>query len=193
MNEPKKPDAVLIGVILGPHGIKGDVMVKSFAEIRADIAAYGPLTSADGKHQLTLKIVRETNKGLTAHIQGFDDRTAVEALKGTELYLPRDRLPEPETNTFYHADLIGLCAIDLEGTTLGTITAVQNYGASDILEIKATEGSGVDLIPFTNACVPEVSLANGTVTIAPPEVSEVKAEDVEPREATSPDDNTAKS
>ncbi len=185
MSDPKKSEAVLMGVILGAHGIKGDVMVKSFTESPADIAAYGALTSADGRRQFTLKIVRETHKGLTAHIKGFDDRTAVEALKGTELYVPRDRLPEPDVDTFYHADLIGLRAIDQTGTTLGIVNAVQNYGASDILEINRTdEGSNVELIPFSNACVPEVSLKNGTVTIVPPEVSEVKPEDIDPDDAT---------
>ena len=179
MSAPKNSDAVLMGIILGAHGIKGDVMIKSFAENPADIAAYGPLLSADTTRQFDLKIVRETHKGLTVHITGFDDRTAVEALKGTELYLPRARLPDPDSNAFYHADLIGLRAIDVTGATLGTIKAVQNYGASDILEIARTDGSKEELIPFTHACVPEVSLQAGTVTIITPVVSEVKADDVD--------------
>ncbi len=177
MSVPKNSETVLMGVILGAHGIKGDVMVKSFAENPADIAAYGPLFSADHNRQFKLRIVRETHKGLTVHIEGVDDRTAVEALKGTELYLPRERLPKPETDTFYHADLIGLRAVDVNGTTLGTVTAVQNYGASDILEIERADQSDVDLIPFTNACVPDVSLQNGTVTIMPPDISEVKPDE----------------
>jgi len=180
MSADKKTETVLMGVILGAHGIKGDVMVKSFAENPSDIAAYGPLISADTTRQFDLKIVRETHKGLTVHIKGFDDRTAVETLKGTELYLPRARLPEPKSDAFYHADLIGLRAIDLNGTTLGTVKAVQNYGASDILEINRTDGSKDDLIPFTNACVPDVSLQDGTVTISPPDVSEVKPDEIDP-------------
>lgn len=177
MSEDKTSERVLMGVILGAHGIKGDVMVKSFAEIPGDIAAYGPLFSSDGQRQFELKIVRETHKGLTVHIKGINDRTTVEALKGTELYLPRDRLPETDQNTFYHADLIGLRAIDVNGATLGTVNAVQNYGASDILEIKRADSADVDLIPFTNACVPNISIEEGTVTIVLPDFSEVKSDD----------------
>lgn len=165
MTRNQNSDRIMMGVILSPHGIKGDVMVKSFAEVPADIAAYGPLESADGQRTFDLSIVRETHKGLTARIAGFDDRTAVEALKGTELYLPRDRLPEPTTDAYYHADLIGLSVVDPDGNAIGTVKAVQNFGASDILEI-AKDGTGdIDMVPFTDAFVADVCLETRKITV----------------------------
>lgn len=158
-----------MGVILAPHGLRGDVHVKSFADVPADIAAYGPLVSKDGQRQFDLSIVRETQKRLTVHIKGVDDRNQAEALKGTELYIPRDRLPEPGDNTFYHTDLIGLEAITQDGDVVGIVSAVENYGASDVLEIKTPNSKDVIMIPFTDAFVPEVSLEAGTVTVVLPD------------------------
>ncbi len=175
----QKSDHVLLGVILSAHGIRGDVLVKSFADVAADISAYGPLMSADPERQFELRVVRETNKGLIVHIKDVDDRTAAEALKGTKLFVPRERLPDPEPDAFYHADLIGLRAVDASGNTLGTVTSVQNYGANDILEL-ARDGSGeTDLIPFTKAHVPDVSLNDGTVTIILPTTTEARGPDEE--------------
>lgn len=179
MSDPKQADLVLMGVILGAHGIKGDVTVKSFAACPADIAAYGPLKSRDGTRQFALRVVRENHKGLIVHIDGINDRTSVEALKGTELFLPRDRLPKTSVDTFYHTDLIGLSAVDPAGQKIGTVTAVQNYGAGDILEICMARDSGLELIPFTDACVPDVSLENRTLTIVFPEVSEVNPDNLD--------------
>ena len=144
-------------------------MVKSFAGTLSDISAYGPLQSADGKQSFELSIVRETNKGLTVHIKGVDDRNAAEALKGTELYIPRAKLPEPEDGAFYHTDLIGLRTIDPDGRPFGIVKAVQNYGAGDILEIKRDDSAPDDMIPFTAAFAPDVSLQDGTVTIIVPD------------------------
>lgn len=162
-------DRILLGVILAPHGIKGDVHVKSFTEDPADITRYGPLTSKDGAQSFELKFVRETNKRLTVRVEGIDDRTAADALRGTELYVARDQLPDLDDASFYFEDLIGLLALDEAGVAIGTVIAVHNYGASDILEIKRDDGAGTELLPFTDAFVPNISLAEGTVTVHLPD------------------------
>src|SRR5690349_24076342 len=127
---------VLIGRIGAPHGVRGEVLVQSFAHEPRAIASYGPLESEDGKQRLELKIVRETPKGLIVRVAGIADRNGVEALKGQRLYVDRSRLPAAAADEFYRADLVGLRAIDSEGRTVGTIIAVDNYGAGDILELQ---------------------------------------------------------
>ena len=140
-----KPDRILLGVIVNVHGIKGEVIIKSFAAQADDIAAYGPLETSDGARQIELTIVRQTKKGLIARIKCVTDRNAAEALKGTELFVSRARLPETESDAFYFVDLIGLRAIDCDGKTLGTVSAVENHGACyqarvvDVMGARATD------------------------------------------------------
>ena len=172
-----KPDRILLGVIVNVHGIKGEVIIKSFAAQADDIAAYGPLETSDGARQIELTIVRQTKKGLIARIKGVADRNAAEALKGTELFVSRARLPETESDAFYFVDLIGLRAIDCDGKTLGTVSAVENHGASDILVIALEGSSKTEMIPFTKTYVPDVSLKAGTVTINLPISVEAKGSD----------------
>lgn len=172
MRNDNPNEQILLGVILSPHGIKGDVHVKSFAEVPADITRYGPLTSKTGTRSFELKLVRETNKRLTVHIKGIDDRTAAEALRGTELYIARDQLPDLDDATYYFDDLIGLRVLDESDQAIGTVTAVHNHGAGDILEIKRDNQTNTDLVPFTSAFVPTVSLTDGTVTVHVPKDGE---------------------
>lgn len=177
MSESENKSRVLLGVIVRPHGIKGEVKVKSFTEVPADITAYGALETKDGRQSFHLSLVRETQNGLTVRIDGVDDRTAAEALKGTELFVPRERLPKPDADTFYYADLIGLDAIAPEGTRIGTIKAVQNYGAGDFLEIARAGCLDITLVPFTNAFVPEVSLAKKRATVILPHQDDATSEE----------------
>lgn len=164
---------VLLGEITGVHGIKGDVLVRAYTAAPEGIADYGPLQDETGKRSLVLHIRRATGKGVVAHIDGIDDRTAAESLKGIKLYVDRDRLPEPDTNEFYHADLVGLAAVTPSGDALGTVVAVVNYGASDLLEIRPPGRKTTELVPFTAAFVPTVDLAAGTLVIdMPTEVDE---------------------
>lgn len=174
-------DRILLGAIAGAHGIRGDVVVKSFAEFAEDIAAYGPLHSKDGKRQFTLSVRSVTPKGVVAHIAGVNDRNAAEALRGTELYVDRSALPEAEDGEFYYADLIGLDAVGEDGAAVGRVVAIHNFGAGDLIEI-ALAGSGkTELIPFTDACVPEVDLAGRRVRVNLPVTSDEQED--EPREA----------
>lgn len=168
---------ILIGRIGAPHGVRGDVLVRSFAEAPAAIASYGPLQTEDGKRTFELKIVRVTAKGIVARIKGIDDRNGVEALKGLALYVERARLPAAAAGEFYRADLVGLRALDPEGRALGSVVAVDNYGAGDILEVRLDGQPETELIPFSDAFVPAVDVAGGTITIMPPVSVEAKEEE----------------
>jgi 16S rRNA processing protein RimM len=166
------PARVLLGRITGVHGLKGEVVVHSYTEAAEDIAAYGPLMAGGGERRLELAVVRVTEKGVIARVAGVGDRTAAEALKGTELWIERERLPPAEEGEFYHADLIGLDAVSPEGTAVGTIVAVQNYGAGDLLEIRLPGSRRTELVPFSDAYVPEVDIAGGRVVVRLPQASD---------------------
>lgn len=164
-------DRVVIARIGAAHGIKGEVRMKAFTESPSDIAAYGPLEAADGR-TFEIEALRPaagpSKDMLVVRLKGVSDRNQAEALNGIELGVPRARLPAAGPDEFYHADLIGLAAHAPDGGIVGTILAVQNYGAGDLLEIAPPRGETL-LIPFTRAIVPHVDLAGGRVTIDLPE------------------------
>ena len=168
MTDSKDDRRILLGQITGAHGIRGDIMVRTFTADPDGIAAYGNLTDKDGQKPLSLKIVRVTDKGVVARVKGVNDRNGAEALKGRELYVLRSQLPESDEAEYYHADLIGLRAILSDGTALGNVVAVQNFGAGDLLEIRTRDGRDSEFIPFTNACVPVVDIKAQTLTVVPP-------------------------
>ena len=160
---------IVVGRIGAAHGIKGEVRVKSFTDRPLDLAAYGLLEAADGRH-FAIEAARPAGASpdmLVVRFAGIGDRNAAETLNGLELSVPRDRLPEPEADEFYHADLIGLSAVTPAGETLGTVVAVPNYGAGDLLEVAPPKGPTL-LVPFTRASVPEIDLAGGRVTVELP-------------------------
>jgi 16S rRNA processing protein RimM len=149
---------ILLGRIAGAHGIRGEVRITTFTARPEDIAAYGPLDDG-GARTFRIEAVRATGKGVVARLAGVRDRTAAEALRGAPLYIDRDRLPPPAEGEFYHADLIGMAAVDSEGRTVGEVVAVYNHGAGDILEVRLTGSGKTELVAFTDAFVPEVDLA----------------------------------
>jgi 16S rRNA processing protein RimM len=152
---------VLMGAIIGAHGIKGEVKVKSFAGTPAAIASYGALTDAKGR-AFDLSLVGKATAGkdtLIARIKGVADRNAAEALKGVELFVARERLPKvQDEEEFYLADLIGLDVVDQHGQAHGRVAAVENYGAGDVLSIEGGPKGAFD-IAFTHALVPVVDVA----------------------------------
>lgn len=168
MTNSKDDRRILLGQITGAHGIRGDIIVRTFTADPDGIAAYGDLTDKDGARPLSLTIVRVTDKGVVARVKGVGDRNGAEALKGRELYVLRSQLPESEEAEYYHADLIGLTAILSDGTRFGKVVAVQNFGAGDLLEIRTQDGRDSEYIPFTNACVPVVDITAQTLTVVPP-------------------------
>ncbi len=160
---------IVVGRIGAAHGIKGEVRVKSFTGRPMDLAAYSPLEAADGRH-FAIRTARPAGASpdmLVVHFEGIDDRNAAEALNGLDISVPRERLPEPDDEEFYHADLIGLAAVTPEGAPLGTVVGVPNYGAGDLLEIAPPKGPTL-LVPFTRAAVPEIDLSARRVVVDPP-------------------------
>lgn len=168
----KSQRMLLLGVITGAHGIKGDVLIRAYTDAPADIGAYGPLSDEAGEHSFTLRVRRVTRAGVVAAVEGIGDRTAAENLKGVQLYMPRDRLPPPGEEEFYHADLVGLAAVDPDGGAIGTVAAVRNHGAGDLLEIALAGSRRTELVPFTEAFVPDVRIAEGRVVVRLPELTE---------------------
>jgi 16S rRNA processing protein RimM len=160
---PKSAAKICLGVILGAHGIKGEVKIKTFTHDPLAIAAYGALCDAHGK-PFRLTAPRIAKGGVIAAIEGVSDRTAAEALTGTELFVARAVLPEPKANEFYHADLIGLEARLKTGDRLGRIAAVHNFGAGDILEIAGGSTASL-MVPFRRAAVPRLDLDAGVIEI----------------------------
>ncbi|MDX2290377.1 MAG: ribosome maturation factor RimM [Hyphomicrobiaceae bacterium] len=156
---------MLLGRISGAHGIKGDVLVRTFTEAAEDVAAYGPLTDADGGRAFELTVRRVTPKGVIASVAGVRDRNAAEALAGLELWVLRSMLPEPEDGAFYYTDLEGLAAVDLQGVPFGEIVTVENYGAGDLLDVRVAATGKTELVPFTKAHVPVVDIAARRVWI----------------------------
>jgi len=159
---------VLLAAILGAHGLKGEVRVKTFTESPERLGAYGPLHAKDGR-LFTLESVRPGKDGeAVAAFAEIRDRDAAEALKGTELFVSRAVLPKAENGEFYHADLVGLAAEDKEGRRLGRVLSVQNYGAGDVLVIASDTGDEI-LLAFTRDNVPEIDLAAGRLIVTVPD------------------------
>jgi 16S rRNA processing protein RimM len=162
-------DRVCVGAISGAFGVRGEVRLKSFCAEPADIAAYGPLSTEDGARSFEITLTRPVKSGFAARLSGVPTKEAADALRGTRLYAPRDALPSLPDDEFYHADLIGLTALDTGGMTLGKVAAVLNHGAGDLLELRGPGLKGSVLVPFTRAAVPTVDLSAGRVIIDPPE------------------------
>ena len=158
---------VCVGVITGAHGVRGAVRLKSFTAAPEDVARYGPLEDERGERRFALRITGDAKGVLIAAISGIEDRDRAEALRGSRLYLPRSALPPPEEEEYYHTDLIGLDAMLVDGTSLGTVRAVHDFGAGDTLEIARAKGTPV-MVPFTRAVVPVVDLDLGRLIIDPP-------------------------
>jgi 16S rRNA processing protein RimM len=171
-----QPARILLGRIASAHGIRGELLVHSFTEAPENIGAYGALSDASGARQFKLKVVRVTPKGVIARVAGVADRSGAEALKGVELYVERARLPAAADGEFYYADLVGLTAVDAEGTTIGSVIAVQNFGAGDLLEIRLPGSSKTELVPFRDAFVPEVDLTARRAVVVLPSAMAQRAE-----------------
>jgi 16S rRNA processing protein RimM len=158
---------VCVGVVTGPQGVRGAVRIKSFTADPAAVAQYGPLEDEAGERQFRLRLVGNAKGVLIAKIAGVGDRDRAEDLRGLRLYLPRAALPPPAEDEYYHADLIGLAAVLADGTPLGQVRAVYDFGAGDTLDIARPKEPPL-MVPFTRAIVPEVDLAAGRLVIDPP-------------------------
>ncbi len=178
MPRPLQGD-VLLAVVLGAHGLKGEVRVKTFTAAPEGLSAYGPLHAKDGR-SFTVQALRpgvgaaKADEAIVAFAE-VGGRDAAEALKGSELFVPRAALPEADDDEFYHADLIGLDADDPEGRRLGKVLAVQNYGAGDVL-VLATDSGDEIWLAFTRENVPEIDVKGRRLIVAVPDEVEADAE-----------------
>jgi 16S rRNA processing protein RimM len=159
---------ICLGQIGAPHGVRGEVRLHSFTADPAAIATYGPLESEDGR-VFEIESLRPAKDHFVATFAGVADRNGAELLVNIKLYVPRDRLPEPEApNEFYHADLIGLAVINRDGQKRGTVIAVHNFGAGDLIEVQPDAGGKTELLPFDAVNVPTVDLDAGRIVVDPP-------------------------
>ena len=167
---------VEVGVLGAPHGVKGETRLKSFTADPLGIQDYQPLTDKTGQRRFIIRSARLIKDDmLVVALEGVADRTAAEALTNVTLWVPRTQLPEPDEEEFYHADLIGLVAYAPDGIAVGTVTAVHDFGAGDILDIAPVVDGPSLLVPFTKAIVPVVDLAAGRLTVILPD--EVEGEE----------------
>ena len=172
-NRPRKsessPRRVCLGQFGAAHGVRGEVRLRSFTSDPAAIANYGPLEAEDGR-VFEITSLRPAKDHFVATLAGIGDRNAAERLANIKLYVPRERLPEPEqADEFYHADLIGLTVVGRAGEKLGTVIAIHNFGAGDLIEVRPDAGGNTELVPFDETHVPAVDVAAGRIVVAPPE------------------------
>ncbi len=162
---------VCLGQLGAAHGIRGEVRLHSFTSDPAAIANYGPLEAEDGR-VFEIKSLRPAKDHFVATLAGIGDRNAAERLANIKLYVPRERLPEPEqADEFYHADLIGLAVVDRAGERLGTVIAVHNFGAGDLIEVRPDAGGNTQLVQFDETNVPAVDLVAGRIVVDPSTLS----------------------
>ena len=158
---------ICVAKIGAAHGVRGEVKLWPFTEDPLAVTRYGPLSTRDGAREFEVVRAREAKGFLVASLKGISSRNEAEALNGLELYVPRERLPAPDEDEYYHADLIGLAAVTLSGEPLGRVVAIHNFGAGDIVEIAPPKGPTL-MLPFSNAVVPTVDIAGGRMVVVPP-------------------------
>jgi 16S rRNA processing protein RimM len=161
------PAQICIARVGAAHGVRGAVKLWTFTEDPLAVKAYGPLLTKDGARSFEIATAREVKGHLVATLKGIATREDAERLNGTELYVAREKLPATEDDEYYHADLIGLTAVNAANEPIGRVTAIHNFGAGDIIEIARPQGATM-LLPFTNAVVPTVDLTAGRVVIELP-------------------------
>jgi len=162
-------DLIQVGRVAGAFGVRGEVRITSFTAEPMALVDYKDLKREDGAPALTLTSGRPAKGGIVVRAREVETREQAEALRGLKLYIPRDVLPEPDEDEFYVTDLVGLPVVDADGQPLGSIKAVQDFGAGDLLEIVPAEGGATWYLPFTREAVPEVRIADGVVVGVRPE------------------------
>ncbi|MEL7129257.1 MAG: ribosome maturation factor RimM [Pseudomonadota bacterium] len=157
---------IVVAVILGAHGVRGDVRVKSFTELPEDALGFGPLMSADGAPLLTPRRARPVKDHFIVTPEEARQKETWDSLKGTLLHVHRSCLPAVDEDEFYIDDLTGCHVVDAAGLPIGRIKSVHNFGAGDLIEIAPVSGGKSVMVPFTEVDVPDVDLAAGRVTVA---------------------------
>ena len=162
---PRRAETVCLGRIVGAHGVRGIVRIRSHTANPDDLTAYGALSDEAGTRRFAVTVTGRVKGLVLARVDGVDDRDAAEALRGTELHVPRAALPPTEGEEYYHVDLLGLRAETEDGTALGQVSAVHDHGAGPIVEIQPPDGPST-LVPFTREHVPAVDVEGGRMIVA---------------------------
>jgi 16S rRNA processing protein RimM len=165
----RRDNRVVLGVITGPHGIRGEVKLKSFTADPKAIATYGAVGLGDTGRSARVKSLKPQGGALIAALEGITDRNAAEALKGVELHVPRSALPAAAADELYQADLIGLPVFLASGEAVGHVVSIPNYGAGDLLEIAMPGRRQTVLVPLVDSMVPAIDTEAGRIVIDPPE------------------------
>ena len=159
---------ICMAEIVGVHGVRGMLKLKVFSDSPENLPDYAPLCDAAGKREFTFLTFQPHQNIYLVTLENIKDRDQAEKLRGTKLYIPRDRLPEiKDKNTYYYADLVGLAAKDANGAVIGKIIQVANFGSADLLEIKPLKGASY-YVPFTKAIVPNVNIEKKEATVLVP-------------------------
>ena len=162
---------ICVGQIGAAHGVRGEVRLRSFTADPQAVASYGPFETEDGR-VVAVEALRPFKDHFVATLAGIRDRDAAGRLVNARLFVPRERLPEiSEADEFYHADLIGLSAVNPAGEKLGTVVAIHNFGAGDLIEVQLDDNNKTELIAFDENNVPRVDVRAGTITIVLPSMA----------------------
>ena len=168
-------ERIRVARIGAAHGVRGEVKLWSFTQDPLAVADYGPLETQDGARTFEIESVRPGKNFLVARLAGIASREAAEKLTNTDLFVPRERLPPiEEDDTFYYADLVGCAAVTADGANVGTVSALHNFGAGDIIEIAPAGGGQTLMLPFTETTVPAVDIKAKRIVVVVPVTTEVK-------------------
>ncbi len=168
---------ICIGKIVSAHGIKGAFKIKSYTEKPRDLAKYSPLYNKSGEKQLKMNVISSNKDMLIATMDDVKTRNEAEKLKGKELYIHRDILPETDEEEFYYEDLVGLKVLLEDGEEFGSIIAIHNHGGGDVAEIKLKVSNSTELFAFTKEIFPTIAVKKGHVTLHPPEIEYINNEE----------------
>ncbi len=159
---------ILIGEIATAHGIKGFVKVRSFVDDEELLEGDAVFTKETGDKTIKITLKNALKGDWVAEVKGVADRNEAERLRGTKLYIDRDAMPETDDGEYYIEDLKGLRVVDKDGKEIGTVLSIENFGASDLIDIKPESGASF-YIPFTDDTVLDVDFESGAITIEMPE------------------------
>jgi len=168
---PAERHRVCVARVGAPHGVRGEVKLWSFTADPAAVGGYGPFQTEDGR-AVEIDALRPAGDCFVARLKGVADRDAAAMLRNKDLYVPRERLPAPDADEFYLADLVGLAVMDRDGKKLGTVMAVHDFGAGPVLEFRPDAGGDTVMLPFTEQIVPVVDVAGGRLMVVPPAETE---------------------
>jgi 16S rRNA processing protein RimM len=168
---------VCVARIGAAHGLRGELRLWSFTQDPGAIENYGALETKDGKRRFEIEALRAGKDHFVVKLSGVDDRDAAGALNNAELFVARDKLPATAEDEFYHADLIGLDVLDRHGAQIGTVHALHNFGAGDIIEIMPVGTGQPVMFAFNETTVPKIDLEAKQIVLVPPAEVEAKGED----------------